>query len=541
MKSQLKASLLGSSAVIGAALLASSAPVLAQELDSSSSYGDSLDQIAPLYGDSADFNSVDAIDDSMSQVTNVNQLRDVSPSDWAYEALRSLVDRYGCIVGYPDQSYKGNKSLSRYEFAAGLNSCLNQIERLIASSEAVLREDIETINRLIQEFEAELATIAGRVDNLEGRIAFLEDHQFSTTTKLVGEVAFTLADAFSDDSSAQTVFNDKVRLQFVTSFTGKDKLFTRLSAGNLGNTFQDEIGTREGRFAYDGFSDNDIEIDRLHYVFNLGDNLKVTTMASLAGHHFYTDTFNSGLDVGGGANGPLGRFAERNPIYRHTINNESVGIGATYKFGTKVEASAGYIARNGSDPSDGNGLFNGTFSALGQLVFKPIDNFKFGVTYLRAYDDNAGVTLWGGTGTNVASGSDLSGEPLTSDSIGGQFQWDVSSRISIRGWFGYTDSQTVDTDTDQETLTYAGVVAFPDLGKEGNLGGLIIGAEPYVTQIDGDDPSNDNVPLHIEAFYKYQLNDNVSITPGLIYLNNPNQNSDNDDVIIGALRTTFRF
>ena len=33
---------------------------------------------------------------AMSQVTNVNQLRDVSPADWAYEALRSLVDRYGC-------------------------------------------------------------------------------------------------------------------------------------------------------------------------------------------------------------------------------------------------------------------------------------------------------------------------------------------------------------------------------------------------------------------------------------------------------------
>ena len=121
---------------------------------------------------------------AMSQVTNVNQLRDVSPSDWAYEALRSLVDRYGCIAGFPNQTYRGFQPLSRYEFAAGLNSCLNQIERLIASSEAVVREDIDTINRLSQEFEAELATIGGRIDSLEGRTAFLEDNQFSTTTKL---------------------------------------------------------------------------------------------------------------------------------------------------------------------------------------------------------------------------------------------------------------------------------------------------------------------------------------------------------------------
>ncbi|MEO1673411.1 MAG: hypothetical protein AAFR77_21980, partial [Cyanobacteria bacterium J06631_2] len=43
----------------------------------------------------------------MSQITNVQQLRDVAPTDWAYEALRSLVDRYGCISGFPNQTYRG--------------------------------------------------------------------------------------------------------------------------------------------------------------------------------------------------------------------------------------------------------------------------------------------------------------------------------------------------------------------------------------------------------------------------------------------------
>ena len=52
--------------------------------------------------------------DSVGQVTNVEQLRDVSPTDWAYEALRSVVERYGCIEGYPDQTYRGNRALTRY-------------------------------------------------------------------------------------------------------------------------------------------------------------------------------------------------------------------------------------------------------------------------------------------------------------------------------------------------------------------------------------------------------------------------------------------
>jgi len=78
----------------------------------------------------------------MSQITNVSQLRDVFPGDWAYEALRSalrssaslsLVERYGCIAGYPDGTFRGNRATSRYEFAAGLNACLQQIERLIAN------------------------------------------------------------------------------------------------------------------------------------------------------------------------------------------------------------------------------------------------------------------------------------------------------------------------------------------------------------------------------------------------------------------------
>ena len=81
--------------------------------------------------------------DNMSQVTNISELQDVSPTDWAYEALRSLVERYGCIVGYPDRTFRGNYSASRNEFAAGLNSCLNTIERLLQENVAVLREDIE--------------------------------------------------------------------------------------------------------------------------------------------------------------------------------------------------------------------------------------------------------------------------------------------------------------------------------------------------------------------------------------------------------------
>ena len=563
MLSKLRASFLSSSAIFSAVLLASSAPASSQEVNTAS-----LDNFLQ-YSDPAIASGESVENDPMDQVTNVNQLRDVSPTDWAYEALRSLVDRYGCIVGFPNQTYRGSQALSRYEFAAGLNSCLNQIERLIASSEAVVREDLDTINRLTEEFEAELATIGGRIDSLESRTAFFEDNAFSTTTKLQGEVAFTLANAFGDeqatdffdgdtdfldedspDLDSEVVFTDKVRLQLVSSFTGEDQLFTRLTAGNIDNSFQDETNTREGRFAQDGPAGNNVVIDRLHYTFGvLDNNLKITAMAVLAAHHFYAESFNPGLNTGGGATGALSRFGERSPLYRQGLARTSAGLGLTYSIGEKFEITAGYIAPGASDPDEGAGLFNGTYSALGQLVFKPTESIKIGASYVRGYNNDGGASLWGGTGTNLANltnpltGASFS-DSTTSNTFGGQFQWDISSFISLRGWFAYTDLDLLDTG-DAEIMTYAGALVFPDLGKEGNLGALIVGAEPYLTDIEldnEDDPDfADDIPLHVEALYRYQLNDNISITPGLVWLVSPNQNADNDDIFIGAIRTTFTF
>lgn len=61
----------------------------------------------------------------IGQVTSVSQLSDVQPTDWAFQALQSLVERYGCIAGYPDGTFRGNRAATRYELAAALNACLD--------------------------------------------------------------------------------------------------------------------------------------------------------------------------------------------------------------------------------------------------------------------------------------------------------------------------------------------------------------------------------------------------------------------------------
>ena len=150
-----------------------------------------------------------ATNNDLSQVTNVNELRDVEPTAWAYEALKSLVERYGCIVGYPDRSFRGDRALSRWEFAAGLNACINTIERLLQENVAVLREDLDKLKRLAQDFEAELAAMGAKVDNLESRVSYLEDHQFSTTTKLFGATTMYVAGATGAEAATSNIITDQ--------------------------------------------------------------------------------------------------------------------------------------------------------------------------------------------------------------------------------------------------------------------------------------------------------------------------------------------
>jgi len=116
--------------------------------------------------------------------------------------------------------------MTRYEAAALLNACLDRVT-----------EVTDELKRLQAEFAQELAVIKGRVDALESQVGQLEATQFSTTTKLKGEATFVLGgvDDYKTKTGevANTAFNYDVRLNFDTSFTGKDLLRTRLRSSNF--------------------------------------------------------------------------------------------------------------------------------------------------------------------------------------------------------------------------------------------------------------------------------------------------------------------
>jgi hypothetical protein len=534
-------------------------PTVAQVNPGSPNNGDVLNQINRY---SREGNSA-----SQDQVTNVTQLSDVRPTDWAYEALRSLVERYGCIAGYPDGTFRGNRALSRYEFAAGLNACLQQVERLIAqsTSEFVTKSDLETLQRLVDEFRTELAALGTRVDKLEGRVAFLEDHQFSTTTKLQGEAIFALTDEFNQNISNNTVFQDRVRLTFNTSFTGRDRLVTRLAAGNATVFNNGTLSEGQQTFNLTGGSvNNDVVLDWLAYYFNFGSS-KVYLAATGGIHSDYAPTLNPYFEDYDGGNGALSTFAQENPIYRIGGGAGaaiSLGVGplesilgpSTLTIGYLAGASTGGFGAN--NPNEKAGLFDGDYAALGQLNFNLGDRIGIGATYVHGYH-NAGTDIFdlgGGVGGRVV-GSALANRPsallgvgndrpTVTNSYGGEVAFRLSENISISGFGTYTNAIVLGRGT-ADIWTYGGGVAFSDFGKPGSVLGLFAGVEPTLRGAStGLRPaagfSRDNV-WHFEGFYKYKLNDNISVTPGVIWITAPGQNDNNDDAIIGTLRTTFTF
>jgi hypothetical protein len=484
---------------------------------------------------------------SLGQVNNISQLRDVSPGDWAFEALRNLVERYGCIAGYPDGTYRGSRAMTRYEFAAGLNACLQQIERLITGFNP---EELETLRRLLQEFEAELAALGARVDNLEGRVAFLEDHQFSTTTKLEGNVVFAAVGAGGNRVNGEKIDGEitlghRTRLNFDTSFSGRDNLRVRLQADGL---IGPNLHTPEGSlFFTDPDADNNLVIDALVYHFPIGDRTEIAIAANAGASDDFASTINV-LD-GDGSLGALSAFGSRHPIYYQV---EDKGIGIKHQFNDVFELSLGYLASEAEDPSSGSGLFNGPYGAMAQLLITPTEKFELGFTYINAYNQSDT-----GTGSNLSNFRQFTEDnfgqavPTSSNSYGVQFSWRITDQFVLGGWGGYSNIRTLSSLNgtigrgEMDVWNWAATLAFPDLGKEGSLGGIIVGVEPKVTNssviLPGFDRQDRDTSLHIEAFYQYQINDHIAITPGIIWLTAPDHNQNNDDIVIGMLRTTFSF
>ncbi len=501
--------------------------------------------------------------DGMEQVTSVAQFEDVRPTDWAFQSLQSLVERYGCIAGYPDRSFRGDRTLTRYEFAAGLNACLDRINELIASqtSDLVKLEDLAKLKKLQEEFTAELAMLRGRVNRLEARTEKLERQQFSTTTKLNGFSVLGVqgrtanrGDRNPRDGKRETqdpgtnvnVINQNY-ISLTTQLNPRSYLYTAF--WNQKGSGSPRL-TNDARVGYDGEAFN-LYLSDLNYHFLIGDKL-----AGFVGTEgVYTSlAFRGPNRIESSFTGPLSYFAQRNPILN--IGFGRGGAGLDWQFAKRASLQAFYTTNiPGFTPNALGGKGHNTAGV--QLALTPVDPVDVALYYVNDYSPDGGLLSFVGdeqlTGTNPSTGRS---SPAQTNAIGASVDWQLNPQLRLGGWFGYTHSYIPGQAGRVETTNYMAYINFLDLFGKGNLGGLYVGQPPKITR--SNLPVGNNLPdlinggvgksggqpgttTHIEAFYRWQVNDNISITPGLIVILQPGHTRDSEPIFSGIVRTTFSY
>ncbi len=517
-----------------------------------------------------------------AQVTSVSQFSDVQPTEWAFTALQSLVERYGCIAGFPNGTFRGNRATSRYEFAAGLNACLDKINELISSglADKVGKEDLATLQKLQEEFAAELAALKGRVTALEAKTATLEAQQFSTTTKLTGSVIFNAAGGFGNDAALRTTFGadgnptptspntknitlaGRARLNFNTSFYGRDLLFIRLQAANNQNNGAGQ-NPNLTRLAFDENTNNTFELERLFYRFPVSKEVNVV-VGTRVNIEDVLDVVNP--DLASAESGSISRFARRDPLVFR--GQEGAGAGVRFKLNDQFAFNLAYLAdsaNNTATPAAGSaaanpgangGLFGGGYSASAQILFAPIKPLTLSFVYQRGFDPSGtigatgvggGLALAGGTGTAAANSPlfGLGSTAANSNRYGFFANFDLSPKISLNGRFSYANTRSVGNGETADILSWLTSVTFKDLFLQGSQATLAFGQQPHVTggTVRDSRLTGFQSPYHLEAFYRFQLSKNISVTPGLITILNPLSAGTvaNDPVFVGVLRTSFTF
>jgi hypothetical protein len=121
---------------------------------------------------------------------------DVPTDHWAFDAIAELAAK-GLVEGYPDGTFKGDRAMTRYEMAMVVARILARVEAIkippppppvkIPPPE-VTRADIQTLQRLINEFRAELAALGVRVTAVEEELAALRGRL--DNTKVTGFAFF---------------------------------------------------------------------------------------------------------------------------------------------------------------------------------------------------------------------------------------------------------------------------------------------------------------------------------------------------------------
>ena len=175
-----------------------------------------------------------------------NPFSDVTPDDWAYQAVVDLSEQ-GVVIGYPDGTFRGERNITRFEMA-------QIIARMLANEDQMNAEQRAMLDKLAGEYADELSNLGVRVSNLEkkvgnlsfsgnSRVRFLQyyGNNGKAEDKWDGRMQVSIKGQVNDSTYAYG------RLRYDMNLKGNDKRDAYMKALYVHHDFNGKAGLTLGR------------------------------------------------------------------------------------------------------------------------------------------------------------------------------------------------------------------------------------------------------------------------------------------------------
>ena len=377
-------------------------------------------------------------------------------------------------------------------------------------------------------FANELATVNEKIDGLESQFNDFEAGGFSDTTTMDGKAVFSVGALDADDSitalNEATVFQYMYVMNLNTSFTGDDNLYVRIKTGNGPKDSDGEKTLPFNETAYGTYlssanqNGDSLKVDKLWYSMPLGDKFTFTAGPKIENYYMHGTTPSIYKPV-------LKQFTLGGNASAYGAST-SPGAGVTWTSDSGLALSTNFTTKSGN--STGLLTNEGATSWATQVGYTQ-PRYSVSAIVNQKYND------WGDSYFSTSLGSERTYNAADSTNIGLRAWWrpeetgSATPSISV----GYDTSSTAATSVSDSTDMYFVGLQWQDLFSVDDRVGLAFG-QPQKR----DDETTD--PFAWEAYYQFQVNDSVSVTPAIFGATDRNGTAGQDLTGV-VVETTFKF
>ena len=379
----------------------------------------------------------------------------------------------------------------------------------------------------INDVKDDLAAINSRVDGLEARQNDFEAGGFSDTTAMDGKAVFTVGALDADDSltalSESTIFQYMYVMNLNSSFTGDDNLYVRIKTGNGNKTSSTQKDkpfneTATGTYLSSSNMNGDaLKVDKLWYSMPLGEKFTFTAGPKIENYYMHGTTPSIYKPV-------LKQFTLGGNASAYGAST-SPGAGLTWTGDSGLAFSTNFTTQKGNE----TGLLNneGKTSWATQIGYTQ-PQYSVSAIINQKYND------WEDSYFSTANGKQRTYNDKGSTNIGLRGWWrpaetgTATPSISV----GFDTSET-DASTNSNTNMYFVGLNWQDIFQADDRIGLAFG-QPQKREDETTDP------FAWEAYYSFQVNDSVNVTPA-IFGGSDRNGTASSDLSGVVVETTFKF